>query len=268
MRTTLTAIIGELTGAAATEVGPAFSLAHPNLAGSLGRAKLDAKIRRRLTVRLDQLGLLRTLAELEAAVLAAQGQSGTPAAPVNNAQSEPASPANAVAVPAPVRSAVELLPQFTCGVDLEQVSALPECADYWEEPFYQQHFTKAEIGYCLTQPNPRMHFAARWCLKEAVKKCGGEFSVLEFRHLEVAHAESGAPVIRVWREGGMTVAPLAVSLSHTEEWAVAVAVRPPVVPAAAPVPANVPPPSDRGSAVAMVIAVLALMLAGWSLWHR
>ena len=66
----LAAMVSELADVAAAEVGPGFPLGHTKLASSLGRAKLDARLRRRLSVRLDNLGSLRTLAELEEAVLA------------------------------------------------------------------------------------------------------------------------------------------------------------------------------------------------------
>ena len=257
----LAAIVSELAGVVVAEVGPDFSLGHAKLASSLGRAKLDAKLRRRLAVRLDNLGALRTLAELETAVLAAQGQPAPVASPSDRGMASSAQPVASPTAPVPRATVVQ---PPGCGVDLERVSDLPECRDYWEEPFYQQHFTRAEIGYCLAQPNPRMHLAARWCIKEAVRKCGGEFARIEFRHLAVAHEESGAPVVRVWREGVAEDAPLAVSLSHTDEWAVAVAIRPP---SASPVASAVRPPEavpagcDRSGALALLISLVALGLA-------
>lgn len=258
----LAAIVSELAGVAVAEVGPDFSLGHPKLASSLGRAKLDARLRRRLAVRLDNLGALRTLTELESAVLAAQGSQAPAVATVRASASASAESARASAPP--IRQVCVATPPMTCGVDLERVSDLPECRDYWEEPFYQQHFTRAEMGYCLAQPNPRMHLAARWCLKEAVRKCGGEFALIEFRHLEVVREESGAPVVRVWREGVAEDAPLAVSLSHTDEWAVAVAIRPPSASPAAPAvraPEAVPAGCDRSGALALLISWVALGLA-------
>ena len=259
----LAALVSELAGVAAAEVGPDFSLGHAKLAGSLGRAKLDARLRRRLAVRLDNLGTLRTLAELEAAVLAAQGQPALAASPAVGGSS---APGPATPVPAPDKPAFVAQPPMACGVDLERVRDLPECRDYWEEPFYQQHFTRAEIGYCLAQPDPRMHLAARWCLKEAVRKCGGDYAHVEFRHLEVAHAESGAPVVRLWREGVPEDAPLAVSLSHTDEWVVAVAIRAPVP--APPAAVHAPAGGDRTGALALLLSLAALGLAVWALVQR
>ncbi len=264
----LAAIVSDLAGVAVAEVGPNFSLRHTKLASSLGRAKLDAKLRRRLAVRLDNLGALRTLAELETAVLAAQGQPAPVASPSDGGEASSAQTVVPSAAPVPRATLVQ---PPGCGVDLERVSDLPECRDYWEEPFYQQHFTRTEIGYCLAQPNPRMHLAARWCLKEAVRKCGGEFALIEFRHLEVAHEQSGAPVVRVWRAGVAEDASLAVSLSHTEEWAMAVAIRlPDAVPSAPAVRPSeaVPTGRDRSGTLALLISLAALGLAACSLLQR
>ena len=60
---------------------------------------------------------------------------------------------------------------LACGIDIERVDAMPVTDDYWEHEFYKESFSKDEIAYCLLQENPRMHFAARWCAKEALVKC-------------------------------------------------------------------------------------------------
>lgn len=265
----LAAMVSELAGVAAAEVGPGFSLGHTKLASSLGRAKLDARLRRRLSVRLDNLGSLRTLAELEAAVLVAQGRVAPLAAPVGDGATE--SLQSAQPSSSPPQQTRQATPPLSCGVDLERVVDLPECRDYWEEPFYQRHFTPAELGYCLAQPNPRMHLAARWCLKEAVRKCGGDYALIEFRHMEVTHEESGAPQVRIWRAGVAENSPLAVSLSHTDEWAVAVAIRPPTIkpaPSATPPPEPAPAGCGRTGNLALLLSLVALGLAVCALLQR
>ena len=65
---------------------------------------------------------------------------------------------------------------LTCGIDIEMVDNLPVVPDYWEDKLFTTTFTTSEIAYCLLQANPPMHFAARWCAKEALKKC--DISVL------------------------------------------------------------------------------------------
>ena len=69
---------------------------------------------------------------------------------------------------------------------------MPVTDDYWEHEFYKESFSKDEIAYCVLQENPRMHFAARWCAKEALVKCDPAFKGQSFATMEVVRN-------RVWR---------------------------------------------------------------------
>ena len=120
----------------------------PTLQGSLGQARLAAALRPTLGDIRPPAGLT-TVGELEAALCGADGAT--------------------VAAPIPIIAA----PTTTgpaCGVDIEAVAALPVVADYWEDEFYRGNFAPAEIAYCAVQAQPPMHFAARWCAQEALKK--------------------------------------------------------------------------------------------------
>jgi phosphopantetheine--protein transferase-like protein len=105
------------------------------------------------------------------------------------------------------------------------VENLPRVHDYWEDPFYTTMFTASEIAYCLLQANPPMHFAARWCAKEALKKCDPAYSHMAMNQLEVALTTTGAPWLQTAAHGTWERCPVIVSLSHTPYMAAAVVVK-------------------------------------------
>ncbi len=115
--------------------------------------------------------------------------------------------------------------QLSCGIDLEQIDNLPTATDYWEDAFYKASFTPAEIAYCLMQERPALHFAARWCAKEALKKCAPEFFSEEMRNLEVVLGDSGQPSLNHLGGEGARRLPHAVSISHTPTAAIAVVMK-------------------------------------------
>jgi phosphopantetheine--protein transferase-like protein len=173
---------------------------------------------------------------------------------------------------------------LACGIDIEMVDNIPVVQDYWEEPFYTTTFTASEIAYCLLQNNPPMHFAARWCAKEALKKCDPAYSHVSMHQLEVALTPTGAPFLQAATHGTWKRLPVALSLSHTPHMAAAVVVKPSAarlasngvkVPVVAPSPIA-PGPSLPASSMAPtarfhrrclpgLLGVGALVVALWAL---
>ena len=86
-------------------------------------------------------------------------------------------------------------------------------------------FTDAEREYAATRGRPAMHLAARFCAKEAVAKALG-LTGWSFRDVEVV-ATDAAPEVRlsgnVAARAAELGAELAISLTHTDEMAGAVA---------------------------------------------
>jgi holo-[acyl-carrier protein] synthase len=235
-----------------TRLGPDFSLQGRGQ-GSIARAALDAAIRRRVGVSSPSVYSAKTYGELEAGI--APG-------------STPISAPSPVASPVPPPSA-QTAP-VSCGVDIERVEDLPKTTDHWEDPFYRANFSPAEIAYCLLQASPAEHFAARWCAKEALKKCDGGFLSAEPKDLEVARDPSGAPFLVHHSGGSSRRLPHALSLSHTSDSAVAVVVKvdaaPPVAPVQTPAPIHVPvvvegPRRGSGSRFALLLSLVSLALA-------
>jgi phosphopantetheine--protein transferase-like protein len=197
------------------EVGPAFSLQSRRGQGSIARAALDSLIRRRVGLTSHSVYSARTYGELEAELVPETASATaspvlSPAAPSINGQNA----ATFLAAGA-----------VRCGIDIELIDHLPRVADCWEDPFYRDHFAPAEIAYCQVQETPALHFAARWCAKEALKKCDGVFLSTAMKDIEVIADGTGSPFL-VYHAGNDTRRlPHAVSLSHTTHAAVAVVIR-------------------------------------------
>ena len=86
-------------------------------------------------------------------------------------------------------------------------------------------FNETEIAYCIDRKNPSIHFAGRFAAKEALKKAilsQNPDAIIPLKSLSIERLESGEPTVEY-------DAPLdcKVSISHTEEFAIAFAlVRP------------------------------------------
>jgi holo-[acyl-carrier protein] synthase len=98
-------------------------------------------------------------------------------------------------------------------------------------PLMERLFTGREIAYCTGRKRPAASFAARFAAKEAVRKaCSRALpgAVLRWRDIEVV-LDSGRPEIRLAERAaaiaaGAGIARLEVSLSHSRDYACAVAV--------------------------------------------
>ena len=94
----------------------------------------------------------------------------------------------------------------------------------------QRLFTSTELDYADSQADPAISLAARFAAKEAVMKAmhAGIGSV-KFKDIEVLRQATGAPqvVLRnsaLARQADLGIASWLVSLSHTDEVALAVAI--------------------------------------------
>ncbi len=253
------------------QVGPSFSLQARQ--GSIARAALDAAIRGRVGLKSQAVYRAKTFGELETEL--APGSNGSPSP-------HGLAPAPAPAIPAqagPGPSEAGTSPGASCGVDMELIANLPAATDPWEDDFYKAHFTPNEIAYCLRQPEPALHFAARWCAKEALKKCDRAFLAADPKDIEVVRDEAGAPRLEYLGGGRPRRLPHAVSLSHTPHAAVAVVVRfdatpapspPPMIPASLPPASLAPiapasPPRRRGGLILVALNLVAIGLAALAL---
>ncbi len=221
MENELKQVVAELFEADFSKVNGDFLLSTRRMQGSLARAKLDAAIRRRLGVKCRAVYSAKTYGELQEAVLGTSSDSDESDSSVSIGTTVTITEAS---VPFSLNN--QGMPTtLSCGIDVEMVENFPEVDDYWKDSFYTSSFSSVEIAYCLLQENPRMHFAVRWCAKEALKKCHPAYLPEEMKNIELVSEEGAPPIFRHYRSRIPTPIPFAVSVSHTPLMAVAMVVK-------------------------------------------
>jgi len=108
---------------------------------------------------------------------------------------------------------------FEIGVDLAEISRF-ELDRTRDASFLNRIFSKDEIGYCFSRPDPAQHLAARFAAKEAAVKalsaCGAIIS--DWKKIEIANDRSGRPVLSLPAKTRLSDK---VSLSHSAGQAIA-----------------------------------------------
>lgn len=106
------------------------------------------------------------------------------------------------------------------GVDIESSINLPDAVDFYDEQFYTDNFTRAEIAYCSSRKNPKSCFAGRFAAKEAIIKANKKHISTKFSDIEISVAENGQPLFE----------DMSLSISHLNldgiQFSTAVAYRP------------------------------------------
>jgi holo-[acyl-carrier protein] synthase len=117
------------------------------------------------------------------------------------------------------------------GIDIIEVSRIRASYEKFGERFLNRILRPGEIAYCLSHRYPAPFLAARFAAKEAISKAFGTGigSQLGWQDMEVGRKESGEPFV-ILHDGGQELfkrrggARFHLSLSHTENYATAVAV--------------------------------------------
>ena len=117
------------------------------------------------------------------------------------------------------------------GVDIIEVARIRNAIQRHGDRFHQRICTVAEATYCLGMRDSAPFFAARFAAKEAVSKAlgtgiGAQCGWLD---IEVRRKASGEPFVVLHGAGAETakrlgIARVLLSLSHTENYAVAQAI--------------------------------------------
>jgi holo-[acyl-carrier protein] synthase len=117
------------------------------------------------------------------------------------------------------------------GVDIVEIDRIRNMADRLKGRFIRRVFTPQEQRYCTERRDPSPHFAARFAAKEALFKALGTgwAKGVSWHDCEVLREDSEAPVLVLHGEARkrserMGVCRVHLSLSHTEQWAVAMVV--------------------------------------------
>lgn len=112
------------------------------------------------------------------------------------------------------------------GVDIEEVQRFKKLVR--NQRFLSRVFTPQEIRYCATKKKKLQHFAVRFAAKEAVWKALSDIlrkkkTPLGHRDIGVKNSASGKPVVVLPKKFRSLEKRVAISLSHTASYAVAVA---------------------------------------------
>jgi holo-[acyl-carrier protein] synthase len=114
------------------------------------------------------------------------------------------------------------------GIDIIETARIRGVLDKHEDRFLQRVYTEWERAYCRRNV---LHLAGRWAAKEAVSKVLGlGVRGVGWREIEIRRTPMGQPTVTLHgraeerrRALGLTT-PVAVSISHIRDLAVAVAV--------------------------------------------
>jgi holo-[acyl-carrier protein] synthase len=114
------------------------------------------------------------------------------------------------------------------GSDILEVARFKREIETEGDNFKNELFTACEIEYCDGKRYPERHYAARFAAKEAILKAlaTGREAGISWRDVEIRNDRNGQPYIVLFGKAkdiahNMQVSRILVSLSHTQEWAMA-----------------------------------------------
>ena len=117
------------------------------------------------------------------------------------------------------------------GIDIIEVARVQASVERFGDRFLNRVLLPDEIAYCLEKKVSGPFIAVRFAAKEAISKAFGTGigAQLGWHDMEVRHRESGAPFVVLHGKGQALFATrgagqLLISLSHTQNYATAVAV--------------------------------------------
>ena len=117
------------------------------------------------------------------------------------------------------------------GMDIAEVARVKASLDRFGENFLKRILHPEEISYCRSYRNPAQYVAVRFAGKEAISKAFGTGigAQLGWHDMEIRRRETGEPHV-VLHGGGQKLFEargakrLLITLSHTENYAAAVAI--------------------------------------------
>ena len=114
------------------------------------------------------------------------------------------------------------------GIDIVEIKRLEKTSKRWGKAFLKKVYTQRELDYAHGKRFPYQHLAARFAAKEAIFKALGEVETdfVGWKNVEILNDGNGKPVVH-WHGAAEKsrkkrgVRGVVVSLSHTENYAVA-----------------------------------------------
>lgn len=108
--------------------------------------------------------------------------------------------------------------KFNIGVDIEQVSRFKKK----DERLIKKMFSKKELRNMRNYNSQR--FSGMFSAKEAVIKACNPILKLRLQDIEIMHRRDGSPYALIKKSYTTKIKDLKISISHTNEFAVAVAI--------------------------------------------
>ncbi len=106
------------------------------------------------------------------------------------------------------------------GIDIVEIHKLEGAVKRWGDVFLKRVYTEKELAYAQSKRHPMQHLAARFAAKEAIFKALGTKPNIAFKDIEIYHDKFGKPMCRIRNKRSL----ISLSLSHTENYAVACAI--------------------------------------------
>ncbi|MGF1539927.1 MAG: 4'-phosphopantetheinyl transferase superfamily protein [Pleurocapsa sp.] len=206
-------IVAKIAGKSATQVLPEKSLGSLGITSSIQILKIQSALERQYQQKLPFLGDSWTIERIAAQV----GEASLPPK-ANGAIAQPNAAANFNGNTAQVTPTS--LSGISIGVDIEEISNLPDTANYRTHEFYQTLFSPEEIAYALLKNEPKLHLCGIFCAKEALKKAAPELINLRMDEIIVTH-QQGRPLITTSDRTINSTFNFQVSISHSSSYAVA-----------------------------------------------
>lgn len=118
-------------------------------------------------------------------------------------------------------------PMYQVGVDIVEIARIQTAIDRWGERFLRRVYTQGELDFCR---NRVPELAVRFAGKEAVMKAlGTGRNGVSWREVEILTDRRRAPVVLLHgrartRAGRLGATEIAISLSHSRQYAIASAI--------------------------------------------
>jgi holo-[acyl-carrier protein] synthase len=106
------------------------------------------------------------------------------------------------------------------GIDIVEIPKLEKAVRRWGDVFLNRIYTQRELAYARGKRYPLQHLAARFAAKEAIFKALGTKPDIAFKDIEIINDKFGRPFCRIRNRRSL----ISLSLSHTENYAVACAI--------------------------------------------
>lgn len=119
--------------------------------------------------------------------------------------------------------------KISCGTDIVSIERIKKAIERHGDKFLNNIYTEKEIQYCKSHDASKyQHFAARFAAKEAAFKATSKIikdeKNVDWKNIEVLRKEDGKPDIFLNQVNTDKIQSIDISLSHSDEFAVATVV--------------------------------------------